>query len=63
LRLKIKIKKSLIKEAMQAAGAKTEKETIVLSLKSMVALKRQGQARLLRGNIRWEGNLDEMRRD
>ena len=63
MRLKIKIKKNLMKEAMNSTGAKTAKETIEFALESLVALKLQGQARALRGNIRWEGNLDEMRRD
>jgi Arc/MetJ family transcription regulator len=63
MRLKIKIKKNLMKEAMHATGLKTEKETIECALESLVALKRQGETRALRGNIRWEGNLDEMRSD
>ena len=48
---------------MRAAGTKTKRETVERGLKLMVALKRQEQIRRFRGKLKWEGDLDSMRRD
>ena len=48
---------------MRASGTKTKRETVEHGLKLLVALKRQERIRRFRGKLRWEGDLDELRRD
>lgn len=52
----------LMRRAMAASGKSTKKATIEEALRLVVQLKTQEGIKRLRGKIRWEGNLDEMRR-
>jgi Arc/MetJ family transcription regulator len=63
MRTNIVIDDKLMKDALQATGAKTKRELVERGLKTLVDLKKQEQARQLRGKIKWEGNLEEMRTD
>jgi Arc/MetJ family transcription regulator len=63
MRTNIVIDDRLMKAAMRAYGTKTKRETVERSLKLLVALKRQERIRRFRGKLRWEGDLDVMRRD
>jgi Arc/MetJ family transcription regulator len=63
MRTNIVIDDKLLKDALKATGAKTKREAVELGLKTLVDLRKQEQARQLRGKIAWEGNLDEMRTD
>ncbi|HLH75826.1 MAG TPA: type II toxin-antitoxin system VapB family antitoxin [Candidatus Binataceae bacterium] len=63
MRTNIVIDDGLMKDAMRASGAKTKREAVERSLELMVRLKRQGEMRELRGKLRWEGDLDAIRRD
>lgn len=63
MRTNIVIDDKLMKDALKVTGAKTKREAVELGLKTLVDLKRQEQARQLRGKIRWEGDLDAMRTD
>jgi Arc/MetJ family transcription regulator len=63
MRTNIVIDDRLMKAAMRAAGASTKRETVETALRLLVGLKRQERIRRLRGKVRWEGNLDQMRRD
>ena len=51
-----------MKEAMRSANTRTKRETVEAGLRTLIRLKRQEGIRRLRGKIRWEGNLDELRR-
>lgn len=44
-------------------GARTKKEAVELGLKTLIRLKKQEQIKQLKGKLRWEGSLDEMRGD
>jgi Arc/MetJ family transcription regulator len=61
MRTNIVIDDKLMKDAIRATGAKTKREVVERGLKTLVDLRKQEQARQLRGKITWEGNLDEMR--
>ena len=50
-------------KAKKVSGLKTKKETIEEALKLLVAQKEQSEIRNLRGKLKWEGNLEEMRLD
>jgi Arc/MetJ family transcription regulator len=59
----IKIDSDLINEAMKASGLKTKKATVEAGLKLMISLKVQEKIKLLKGKLKWEGNMDNMRLD
>ena len=43
--------------------ARTKREAVELGLKTLLQLNRQSELRRLRGKVKWEGDLDAMRRD
>ncbi|HZR02165.1 MAG TPA: type II toxin-antitoxin system VapB family antitoxin [Burkholderiales bacterium] len=63
MRTNIEIDDKLMKEALRATGAKTKREAVELGLRTLIELRRQEQARRLRGKINWVGDLDAMRTD
>ncbi len=63
MRTNIEIDDRLMKQAMRASGKATKRETVEVALRLMVQLKAQEQIRRLRGKLKWEGDLDAMRRD
>jgi Arc/MetJ family transcription regulator len=63
MRTNIVIEDQLMKRAMRASGAATKRETVEQALKLLVRLKEQEQIRSARGQLRWEGDLEAMRRD
>jgi Arc/MetJ family transcription regulator len=63
MRTNIVIDPQLIAEAMQLSGARTKRQAVEESLRLMVRLKKHERLRTLRGRLRWQGNLESMRRD
>jgi Arc/MetJ family transcription regulator len=63
MRTNIVIDDRLMREALQAAGLKTKRETVELGLRTLVRLKRQSEIRRLRGKVDWRGDLEAMRSD
>jgi Arc/MetJ family transcription regulator len=63
MRTNIVIDDALMKRAMRASGAKTKREAVERGLELLVALKRQEMIRRYRGKLKWEGDLQAMRRD
>jgi Arc/MetJ family transcription regulator len=61
MRTNIEIDDRLMRQAMKAAGATTKKGAVEQGLQLLVRLKAQEGIRELRGKVKWEGNLDEMR--
>lgn len=61
MRTNIEIDDQLMAEALKLSGLKTKKAAVELGLKTFVRLKKQESIRRLRGQLTWEGNLDEMR--
>ncbi|MDQ6977696.1 MAG: type II toxin-antitoxin system VapB family antitoxin [Ghiorsea sp.] len=61
MRTNIEIDDRLMADALAATGLKTKKEVVEQGLKALVKLKKQGSIRSLRGNLKWDGDLDEMR--
>ena len=47
--------------AIYKTGLSTKKEAVELGLKALIKLNRQASIRALRGKLKWEGNLEEMR--
>ncbi len=61
MRTNIVIDDNLIQKAMRATGLHTKKAVVEAGLKLLIDVKAQAGVRRLRGKIKWEGNLDEMR--
>ena len=61
MRTNIEIDDKLMKEAMRSANTKTKKETVEAGLRMLIKIKGQEGIRKLRGKVKWEGDLDELR--
>lgn len=61
MRTNIEINDSLMADALKATGLRTKKEAVELGLKALIRLKKQGSIRALRGKLKWDGDLAEMR--
>jgi len=61
MRTNIEIDDNLMADALKATGLSTKKEAVELGLKALIKLNKQASIRALRGKLKWEGNLDEMR--
>lgn len=53
----------LMAQALKVGGFKTRKAAVEEGLRLLVRTRAQGRLRALRGKLRWEGSLEEMRRD
>jgi Arc/MetJ family transcription regulator len=63
MRTNIVIDDKLMADALKASGARTKREAVELGLRTLLQLRRQADARRLRGKVKWEGDLDAMRTD
>mgnify|MGYP000064088786 CR=1 FL=1 len=61
MRTNIVIDDALMANALKASGLKTKRDVVEQGLKLIVLRQNQQAIRGLRGKIKWEGNLDEMR--
>ena len=61
MRTNIVIDDELMIEAMKASGLTTKKDVVEQGLKLIVQRSNQQAVRELRGKLKWEGDLDEMR--
>ncbi len=63
MRTNIVIDDKLMRDAINATGAKTKREAVELGLRTLIRLKKQQRIRGFRGKLRWQGDLHEMRTD
>ena len=63
MRTNIVIDDKLMADALKATGLETKKEAVEEGLKALIKLNKQSDIRSLRGKIKWEGDLDDMRTD
>lgn len=63
MRINIEIDDKLMSEALRATGAKTKREAVELSLRTVVRVNEQARIRHYRGRLTWEGDLDGIRTD
>jgi len=61
MRTNIEIDDNLMADALKATGLSTKKEAVELGLKALIRLNQQASIRALRGQLKWEGDLDKMR--
>lgn len=63
MRTNIDIDDELIGKAMELTGLRTKKAVVDEALKLLVQLKEQEKLKDLFGKVKWEGDLDQMRRN
>jgi Arc/MetJ family transcription regulator len=61
-RTNVVLDEKLIEEAKKLAGEKTARETIDLALREFVARRKRRAILDWEGKLRWEGDIDRMRR-
>lgn len=61
MRTNIVIDDGLIQKAMKATGLHTKRAVVEAGLELLIQVKAQAGIRRLRGKVKWEGNLGEMR--
>ena len=63
MRTNIVIDDQLMQDTLRATGLKTKREVVEQGLRTLLRLSKQSEIRRLRGKLRWQGDLDAMRRD
>ncbi len=63
MRTNVVIDDRLMTRALRSSGYRTKRATIESGLKLLVQMNSQNKLRSLKGQIAWDGNLEEMRRD
>ncbi len=63
MRTNVVLDDELIGRALKLGGYRTKKAAIEAGLRLLVQVNAQRKLLRLRGKVRWEGNLEEMRRD
>ena len=61
MRTNIEIDDKLMSDVLKATGLKTKKEVVELGLKTLIRLKKQQKIRDFRGQLKWTGDLEDMR--
>ena len=61
MRTNVVLDESLVEKAKVLTGIKTTRAVIDEALRLLIQLREQGQARDLRGRLRWEGDLAALR--
>jgi Arc/MetJ family transcription regulator len=61
MRTNIDIDDKLLEDAIKWTGFKSKKETVNHALEELIKLEKRKKLLSLRGKVKWEGNLDEMR--
>ena len=59
----MEIDHDLMAQALKVGGFKTRKAAVEEGLRLLIRTRTQGRLRELRGRLRWEGSLEEMRHD
>jgi len=62
VRTNILLDDQLVNRAKRLTGLKTKRAVVDEALRTLVRLKEQERIRSLRGQLHWEGDLDELRR-
>jgi Arc/MetJ family transcription regulator len=61
MRTNIVIDDKLMEEALKASGLATKREAVELGLITLIRLKKQESVKALRGQLNWQGDLNDMR--
>jgi len=61
-RTNVELDDRLVREGMRRFKCKSKRELVHLALSELLRDAKRKELLTLRGQVRWEGNLDEMRR-
>ena len=61
MRTNIEIDDELMNDALKVTGLKTKKDVVELGLKTLIKLEKQERIKKFRGQLKWTGDLDDMR--
>ena len=61
MRTNIVLDDNLIERAQKLTGIKTKREVVHEALRTLILLREQAEIRSLRGKLKWDGDLIEMR--
>lgn len=61
MRANIVLDDKLIEKAMRVTGLPTKRAVVEAGLQLLIQVRAQTTVRRLRGKVKWQGNLDEMR--
>lgn len=61
MRTNIIIDDRLMRDAMRLSGLNTKRAVVEEGLRLLIRVKEQADIRRLRGKVRWQGDLDELR--
>ncbi len=61
MRTNIVIDDKLMADALKATGLQTKKEAVEEGLRALIRLNKQAGLRALKGKLKWEGDLEDMR--
>ncbi len=61
-RTNIEIDDHLVREGMRVFKCKTKKELVNLALRELLRTEKRKEVLKLRGKVKWEGDLEELRR-
>jgi Arc/MetJ family transcription regulator len=61
MRTNIEIDDRLMAEVLKATGVKTKREVVELGLRTLLNLKKQERIKNFRGELKWNGDLDDMK--
>mgnify|MGYP001371914103 CR=1 FL=1 len=61
MRTNISIDDKLMNTALKTSGLLTKKDVVEEALKLLVQVKKQSRLKQLRGKLKWEGDIEEMR--
>ncbi|MDT4332356.1 type II toxin-antitoxin system VapB family antitoxin [Methylomonas sp. MED-D] len=63
MRTNIMIDETLMADVLSLTGLKTKREAVELGLKTLLMLKQQEAIKAFKGQLKWEGDLEQMRAD
>jgi len=61
MRTNIVIDDQLMADALKTTGLRTKKEAVEEGLKILIKLRKQAGIKALKGKLKWDGDLDDMR--
>ena len=61
MRTNIEIDDNLMEDVLKATGLRTKKDVVELGLKTLIRLNKQERIKSFRGQLKWTGDLDDMR--
>ena len=61
MRTNLVLEDKLIARAQKLTGINTKREVVLEALRTLILLGEQGEIRSLRGKLKWEGSLHELR--